>query len=517
MDMQTFAVFGKEIRNITDRVTNLETLKPAMEYGIKHTISTDTVERIGNSIGKVANANGGLNDFNYIMPWAAMRRCNLSDSKQIMAYYGETNYKEDGTNGQVMVEVPAFYYKRYMPDSDTIITYISMTKLFGYKLHPWFYDKNGIERAKAYFSAFEGSVLDVSTAVAEVNTLTVTAPCATSGNITINLDKYNSFAIPLLNTDNTTDLVAAKIRAAAYTGWTTGGTGSAVTFTCNNTGLRTTAIFSGGSTGVTATASKTISGAGGYTKMDAAGVDFTTSTGDKLSSVSGVKPVSGMYNSLTLPNARKLANNRGSGWEQQIFNAVSAIQMLIIVEYGSLKSQSVIGQGVVNLADDGATNMASVTGATSSLGNGSGKAAGADGLVSISYRGIENFWGNTWKWTDGINISNGVSYISNINGNFISDVFTGQYVNTGFSNANANGYVSKVGISSALDYGYIPIEVAGSSTTKYADYFYQTGSGSFVARLGGSWTYGTVAGAFYWYLNDGSGYVYRNIGARLCA
>ena len=40
-----------------------------------------------------------------------MGRCNVADDGTINAYYGEAGYTEDGSNGQVMVKVPKFYYK----------------------------------------------------------------------------------------------------------------------------------------------------------------------------------------------------------------------------------------------------------------------------------------------------------------------------------------------------------------------------------------------------------------------
>jgi hypothetical protein len=488
------------------------------QYGINYQISTDTVTRIGTSVGMVANANGGQNNFDSIMPWSGMRRCNLADDgKTVNNYYGDTNYKEDGSNGQVMVEIPAFYYSRVLVNSDNINTYVSMLPLTGFKLHPWFCTKAGVVRTKAYFSAYEGSAFSVATLATEVDTLTVTAPCTTAGNLIIKLDQYNLFNVAVLTTDNTTALVAIKINTTVYAGWTTSIAGSVVTFTCNTTGLTTTAIIVPGTTGVTATIVKTTTGAGGYVANDAQAVNFTATTGDKLCSVAGMKPISGLTQATHIVNCRNIANNRGTGWEQQHFNASSAIQMLLIVEYGSLNSQAVIGQGVVNVADDGLTNQSVITGATSSLGNKSGKATGTDGLVSVSYRGVENFWGNIWKWVDGFNINNGVSYISNVNGNFVSNIFTGQYIATGFANANANGYVSSVGLNVNFDYGFIPTVALGTSTSKYADYFFQNSSGSFGALLGAGWNNGAYAGAFYWFLINGSGYYVRSVGARLCA
>lgn len=486
------------------------------KYGVRIDYSTGTVTRLGDAVGKIANIYPGYNDFDNIMPWAGMRRCNRTDDTKIQAYYGDTTYKEDGSNGQVMDEVPGFYYSRHWVNTNIEEIWISMFPLSGFKYHPWFYDVNGLPLNKNYFSAYEGCVYDVSTPVAEVDTLTVTAGCATSGNITINLDGMTNYTVAV-NAGDATTAVATKIGAVAYTGWTASVSGAVVTFTCNTTGAKNTLTFTDTqTTGVTSTITKTTSGAGGYTTGDAQIADFTASTGDKLASIAGVKPCSGLVQNLTLPMSRILATNRGAGWQQQYFNAVSAIQMLMVIEYANLNTQVAIGQGAVNIADDGTTNKSIITGGTSYLGNKSGRAVGTDGLVSISYRGIENFWGNIWKWVDGFNIKDGFAYISNINGNFVSDKFDGQYIKVG-ELAHVNGYMSKALLNYNFDWGFVPAEALGTSSSKYADYYYQNSVGAFVALLGGAWLGGAVTGAFYWYLINGSASRGRYFGARLCA
>jgi hypothetical protein len=37
-------------------------------------------------------------------------RCNVTDDGTITAFYGDSNYADDGSNGQVMVYQPKFYY-----------------------------------------------------------------------------------------------------------------------------------------------------------------------------------------------------------------------------------------------------------------------------------------------------------------------------------------------------------------------------------------------------------------------
>jgi len=140
--------------------------------------------------------------------------------------------------------------------------------------------------------------------------------------------------------------------------------------------------------------------AGTYLLNDEQVADFNA---DKLSSIANAKPASGLTQNLTRANTRKLANNRGAGWQLSDVLSASVTQMLFIIEYASFNTQANIGLGVVS-KPSGQGNESELTGATTNLGNASGMAVGTNGLVSISYRGEENFWGNIWKWIDGLNV-----------------------------------------------------------------------------------------------------------------
>jgi hypothetical protein len=488
------------------------------------------------------NKNPGA-DFDSIKAFGGRKRCIVTDDGKVLAYYGEPGYSETGkttveikknsvtypvgTIVQVMVEQPKFYYKVVPLELEKIPDYV------------------------------------------EVNTLTVTAGATADGNLTITLDGV-AFTVSVFATDNTPELVAAKIRNATYTGWTTGGTGAKVTFTCNTPGTKTTATFNGGSTGVTATVEKTVAGsisigyhmrkaryyvsdtykpgfkvhpafirngvvkdkiylsayegsiydvsAAAYLLADEQVADFTVSTGDKLSSIAYAKPASGLTQNLTRANTRKLANNRGAGWQLSDVLSASVTQMLFIIEYASFNTQDKIGLGIVNKTDDGSTNMSELTGATTNLGNASGIAAGTNGLTSVSYRGEENPWGNIWKWMDGLNIeAKGIHQAYWADSGFADDIKTSPYKNCGFTLAKANGYVSAFGYSEDCDFLFLPSEVIGGSNLPVGDYFYQNHNynGFLVALLGGSWNSGSNAGAFYWYVNVTSSSRSRAIGGRL--
>jgi hypothetical protein len=252
--------------------------------------------------------------------------------------------------------------------------------------------------------------------------------------------------------------------------------------------------------------------ASAYLLADQQVADFTVTTGDKLSSISGAKPASGLTQLLTLPNSRILANNRGTGWGLWNGNQVAFAQKMFMIEYGHANSQTAIGLGVVSKTDDGSTNMANNTGATSFLGNKSGREGGIDGLTSVSYRGLENMWGNIFTWVDGINIqTDNKLWINQTNQSFASDTFVAPYTLQG-TLGNANGYVSKL---LGFDGGLFPTQATGSSTTRIPDYYYQT-TGNRVCRIGGDWGSGALAGFVYWALNISSADRIRTVGLRLC-
>ena len=110
-------------------------------------------------------------DFDTYTMYGGRKRCNVADDGTITAFYGDSNYKEDGSNGQVMVYQPKFYYQRSflkeVPSGrGTIIRkeslLLSDTARVGFKLHPLFAMPNGEELDYVLLPAFEGSIFDVS-------------------------------------------------------------------------------------------------------------------------------------------------------------------------------------------------------------------------------------------------------------------------------------------------------------------------------------------------------------------
>lgn len=213
------------------------------------------------------------------------------------------------------------------------------------------------------------------------------------------------------------------------------------------------------------------------------------------------------------------------------FYAVSAVQRLFVMEFGSFDSQSVLGKGNVLWAyADGADSGYEIirSGNTMELGNRSGylnrtynEEELTDGKVSISYRGLEDFFGNVWQFIDGIvTIDTGYYYtndfdkMNQIKSNNILNVDGWNYLAT--TVPTNNGYTSQM-YEGDMDFSFFPKEVNGSSSTYYCDYRYAyNGAGALrVARLGGDWTYGGFAGAFIWSLIYSAAVASSYVGSRL--
>lgn len=229
--------------------------------------------------------------------------------------------------------------------------------------------------------------------------------------------------------------------------------------------------------------------------------DASLDANSKLQSITGVMPLV----SKTRAQFRTYARARGAGWGQLDFSTYSALQLLMLAEYGTFDMQAAIGQGNVS------TSAAIASGANDSLGNGSGY-IGTNGHVPVSYRGIENLWGNVWQFVDGASISNWALYLCNNPSQYTDDVFADPYTSVGITGPHTNGWVGKFGFSSTCDWVLWPSSVSGPLSG--VDYYYQN-SGSRVVFAGGGWSHGSLAGPWNWYVYFASSDSYADVGGRL--
>ena len=404
--------------------------------GLSWNESTDAYARRGSLAGQANGASPG----NALLPiQAAMRRCVMSDAGVVQYYLDPDDSTKkadgaasvlDGTDGQVMVEIPKFYVK-YGYAANVHTWDISLFPLAGFVAHPAFY-KDGAWVDYRYMGTYEGSMYDD----------TAGAMCTDATAIT---DIYAS--------------------------------------------------------------------------------------GDKLCSITGQCPKT----NETRAEFRAMASERGAGWRNQDYFLTTAVQLLYLIEYADFDSQSMISNGRTMFSAGswviaGTAGYIGRTGYSNSDGNASGGSSRAAALnISaidtseaayndyMSYRGIENFFGNVWKWIDGININDNIPYVCNNEGNYADDTDTNytRLVTIGGVDVtlhNANGDPATI---AQIQAGFLAESVGASSATKMCDYYYQDADWR-VVTFGGPASSALYAGAFYVFAYNASSYDYVNVGGRLC-
>lgn len=425
------------LAGVTDIRAYLGMIETEDVLGLCVDYKNKTFTRLAGAVGLSAGA-----DFDAFGMYGGRKKCNVLDNGTISAYYGDADYAEDGSNGQVMVYQPKFYYLVTPLEYDPIDTgigyhlrkanyYITTKKRTGFKLHPAFYDASGNEVDYILIGAYEGSLYDTSE--------------------------------------------------------------------------------------------------GAYITDDA---QVMNASEDLFCSIAGVHPASGLTQNLTRPNIETMCKNRGTGFHSLGIKAMSAEQMLMMIELGTLNFQSAIGNGVTSITDNSAYSCASYTGSTASIGNGTGMASSTNdytgtaqtgnGKTSICYRGVENHWGNIYKFVYGVNIfgngaiGGGQPFICK-DFNYAESKNSDNYEGAGFTVTNANGYINAMGYSTKCDWLFMPSEIGGNSSLPVGDYAYVTPdlNAYRIALLGGNWYSSLYAGGFYWSLDYGAGYRARSLGGRL--
>lgn len=231
---------------------------------------------------------------------------------------------------------------------------------------------------------------------------------------------------------------------------------------------------------------------------------YKTTTGH--TSKSGLAPLV----SLTRAAFRTGARAKGTGWGIIDLATLSAIQMLILVEFADNHVQEMIGAG------NSSTSAAIKTGTCDAVPNLTGRPAGTATAVDVVWRGIESFWGNVWEWTDGVNWNGGTYYISNNPSVYADDTSTG-YTTLGYSgNTGWSGsYITTIGIDSNNSWAMLPsVAGSGSASTYYADGVWSS-TGWRVFIHGGRWDNGGLCGLFASNLGDASSSASAYYGARL--
>ena len=508
-------------------------LNPGLIFGVREDLASNTPTVAYVNLYKDVIPKPKTEFFENHPIFKGIYRCNVADDGTVNAVYGDASFAYDGSNGQVMTRFGKYWYREEF-DGDYRYRWASPIPIEGFEVSMGFYKDDTSPRRELdefFIGTFTGCVFDVTADAYEVNTIAITNAATESGNLTITLDGHYAFTVAVDVGDDTPTKVADKIRAAGNktdsfgVEWVVSGADENVIYTADTPGLKNTVTMPEAN-GVTRTITKTTTGKGGYTTHDAAGVDFTATSGDKLSSVAGVLSASGMNNSLHIVNSRVLAKNRGDGWQLVDGEQLAAIQTLFMFRYGTRHSQSIY-RGVCDEAT-GTRNHSHFTGfSAGSWVAAGGEDAGnagwentskASGSREFSALAVENFYGNLWWWVDGINIRGSPNWgeVWVCNHTFESNKFSTPYINYGtVVNTNAAWQYIKSMLPGQL---MIPDAHQTNAAHYYCDGIYTRATSDVTARVvpfGGRWSSADLVGASCLPLDNDSTSANRAIGARI--
>jgi PGF-pre-PGF domain-containing protein len=248
--------------------------------------------------------------------------------------------------------------------------------------------------------------------------------------------------------------------------------------------------------------------------------------GNKLQSATDKSPNVDM----TLGAARTYAENKGAGWGITNVWTLSALRQLFYTEMVTLDSQTawtgsrgVVDTGGSNPSKSGAEGIDAAIYSINATGNGTG----LNGKTPVSYRGIENLWGNVWQFQDGFTATTTGSNVINATGLGLTGQATTFATPLGVNDIQAVGALPAEGwqINLTNTDGARPIFLPSqTSTTDYtssylSDYYYAPRSESAaspnILQSGGYCDDGGKAGVGALAPSDIASYTYAVVGARL--
>ncbi len=456
-----------ENKKVHIRVENTKT------YGIRRKLtdnSSSAWERIDDAVGLVANAckdgnNDVQNDFDNIYPWRDIISYNYdTTTRERVADYGDPGFSFDGSNGMVLTYIPEFYYKRYV-ENDYEYIKISEYPIEGYiKSKPFSVGR--------YESSWNGSKLASKSGTFPEISRNITwfrTQSRALGNGFGQLD-YRYFLLQMLY----------LVEYANYNSQSILGNGEV-----------------------------------GYRFADA----------DKaLLAETGVNRIivsTTVANQFSVGQAISIGNN--SMWN----NSVASNRIITSKEAyssGEITGTAVYFDGAsANITTNSVLHTsAQYSGKCDSLGMKSGclNSANRNGII---YRGVENIFGNIFKFIDGINIKEYEAYVCKDPSQYKVDTFTEPYKKLsyglfkpaeGATSTYIEGYAKTLGYDEENPEFALTSSIGGSSGTYVTDYSV-INNGNRILFAGGSWYYTAIAGLWYWLLNYTSSFTSLSVGSRL--
>lgn len=209
---------------------------------------------------------------------------------------------------------------------------------------------------------------------------------------------------------------------------------------------------------------------------------------------------------------RTAAENRGSTYCTMTYRTWTLLEILTVFASGSCDSQTTCGQDYT-----GGSATTAVATAAMLTANGWTESTKSSATTSLMWLFISQPWGNVVDYISGILDNTGYTgiatdqyYARGVSVGTIPDTWTKFTIPSGASSGN---YISEV--MGETEYPFLPSSTSGgSSSTYYCDYG-RCRSGTYCARVGGTYDYGALAGVFLVVVNASSSTAFADSGSRL--
>ncbi len=440
-------------------------------YGVRFGGSANTgatVQRLYNAVGLVAgvgtNTEAPQNDFDSIYPFSDTRRCcgywNDDGDFVVNAYKGEPGYAVDGTNGEVWVEIPLFYYK-HIYDGAAEEVVISGIQLPGFMPSP-IHEEQGTKdapAAKAYLAAYP---------MAEVDNMPTSRSGVFNGIYSLN-----------------TGMTAARKAGAKYTVSTTAERYSVCLLMWVEFATRDLQSKMRGACDMP------------YSANEKATVAESAVNRIIVSNTTAAKFVVGQTIGIgTSAGNTGIANNR----------VITAIEVYDdankAISFDGDAVNIAVGNVVFTLAWKNGSCDNVIASSGSPVSNTSGK-------YNCMYRGIERPYGDSFEWISDVLFKRegagttedpykyDIYYLPDAT-KYASGAITDDYIKLNYNLPPADGYVKTLGIDIRYPWLRLPDAIGASASTHYSDYYYYPRSATCAALVGGTWNYGSYAGPLCW-------------------
>lgn len=444
----------------------LELQSDIRKYGVKFTGSASAGERLYDARGMVAGVSTDKehrqNDFDNVMPWAGMRRCNtavIEGERVPTVFEGEVGF--DNVNKDVFVYVPLFFYYRSPDDREHVV---SMQRVSGFRAPRKFRKKDGTLRDFVFLPAYTAGLVDgvpvsrsghyphITSTTGWMNLCKQKHSSGLDGDVWIEGmadDEIKNILLDIefATRDHQTFMQGASSMRYTSDKVTTGGTDK---FTVTPEIAMNYAVGQAIAIGTTDK---------GNQKADNATITgINTDTGEIT-----FKPISGS----------------------------------VTVDAGNFISSRPWKSGACD----------NVKGSCGSPVN------NTSGRFPCVYRGIENPYGNQYRFRWDFLKNDDQPYVLDDPSNYDGSL-NGHYTALGYKVPTTNGYATEMGFDERFPHARVTSAIGGSSNTNFADYYYYS-AGLRVLLVGGYVTNGCDAGARFCNVYYSPSIAYWSFGAAL--